>query len=102
MPLMSDPWFLTKRHIARPPPGSLFPLRGHAPGAPRPHSLSRQWAEQTGVVLHTFYLGGRGGGAEEGGVDFTADLPHNHQHPPLCSLRNPLIPTVISFVFVVV
>lgn len=35
------------------------------------------------------------------GGDFTADLPHNHHHPPLCSLGNPLIPTVISFVFVV-
>lgn len=30
--------------------------------------------------------------------DITADLPHNHHHPPLCSLGNPLIPTVISFV----
>lgn len=35
------------------------------------------------------------------GGDFTADLPHNHHHPPFCSLGNPLIPTVISFVFVV-
>lgn len=32
------------------------------------------------------------------GGDITADLPHNHHHPPLCSLGNPLIPTVISFV----
>lgn len=35
------------------------------------------------------------------GGDFTADLPHNHRRPPLCSRGNPLIPTVISFVFVV-
>lgn len=35
------------------------------------------------------------------GGDFTADLPHKHHHPPFCSLGNPLIPTVISFVFVV-
>lgn len=35
------------------------------------------------------------------GGDFTADIPHNQHHPPLCSLGNPLSPTVISFVFVV-
>lgn len=32
------------------------------------------------------------------GGGITEDLPHNHQPPPLCSLGNPLIPTVISFV----